>query len=216
MGTFSELYAEALGNFDEPSRSKFSKDSGTLAYRLLNRLYREVCRKTQCTRDSSYFATEANTREYAFPSSTVDGGKIIDFQRVTYRESGWTQGAKLKRLPDFNRIDEAENNVGPPRRYYITNEKIGFSPLPNAAYNIYWWGIVGPSADLTSGETPSLIPADFHHVLSDGLAYWFFRIDKGDTSQGAQVWRAIYEEGLRDLEDYSKGLVSGDLYPGVR
>ncbi len=216
MSDFAALYAEALDNFDEPIRSKYSKDSGTLAYRLSNRLYKEACRKTACKRDNGNFSTAANTREYAMPTSTVAGGKIIGFQRVTYRESGYTQGTPLVFLPDFNTIDEAEGNEGPPKRYYVTNEKVGFTPLPDGVYPIYWWGIVGPSADLASGETPSLIPTDFHYVLSDGLTYWLFRIDKGAQSDGALIWKDIYKEGLRDLKEYSEGLVSGDLYPGVR
>lgn len=216
MSTFADLYDDAQQYFDEPSRSKFSKDSGTLAYKILNRLYKEICRKTRCKRDSGNFSLTADTREYSFPSSSVNGGKIIEFQRVTYRGDGWTQGNELELLPDFNLIDEAENNQGIPRRYYITNDKIGFSPLPDDSYDIYWWGFVGPNADLTSSESPDLIPEDFHYILSDGLVYWFFRIDKGDTSGGAQTWSAIYQEGLRELKRYSEGLDNGMLYPGVR
>ncbi len=201
----SEIKADALVHFDDPN--KYDSDGGAALYRIINRVYREVCRKTRCSRTSSSITTIANTREYALPSGCIALG------RVEIIPTGYTTGYRIMPI----RPTDISIYTGLPTNYYLAGATvIGLDPLPDGAYKVNLVYYTAPTTELTSTETPTLVPTAWHHVIVYGTVAMLFAIDQGDDGQGAVKWRALYEKELRDFKHFLGDGSNADVLPGVR
>lgn len=198
--TVNDIIQDSLDLFDEPGTSRYNKDGSVLLRRIINRKYREVCRKSKCARTKDTFTTVSGTQEYSFPAGCVG------IQRLEYLPIGLIRGKKMN-LISFQEIGELQ---GTPSRYYIEGEKIGLDPLPDAEYTITRWYFQTPTAELAGTDSPNLVPSDWQHVIAYGTVYELFKIDKGDTSQGALKWKAMYENELREMKEWLKNGVAAD------
>ncbi len=210
--TLLQIYQQAILRFGDQysnSQGRFAKDSGALAYALINDGYREVCRRTRCSRVTTptTITTVDGTREYALATD------LAALERVEYWPTGSTVGYKLGRIRD----GDLQPARGHPESYrQVGDTAIDIDPVPNDAYTLKYWYYQVPSADLISTDTPTLIPAAWHHLLVLYTVMWFFRIDKGDSSGGAQTWERLYEIELKKFERHLREGANADSYAGVR
>jgi hypothetical protein len=207
--TVDEIWEDALVHFDEGSSGKYNSDGGALGKRIVNRVYREVCRDAKCgTRTSEDLTASTSSREIALPSG------LILLERVLYKPDGYNRGYHLDRVKATN--DYNDESSGPPSYYYqIDTSYIGLVPFPDQAYTIPIVYRAGPAAELTGTQTPSLVPSDWHHVIVYGTVYQLFRIDNGDDGEGARKWAGLYRAELIALKNYLNEGCNGDQYAGV-
>jgi hypothetical protein len=200
--TVDEIFSDALAHFNEPNNSQFNKDSGALGRRIVNRVYREVCRRAHCAITTGTITTESGTREYSLPAG------LVGLRRVEE-----AAGHKLDRID----LDDISQNGGPPEKYYqLGASVIGFDPLPNGVYTVNLWYYLAPVDELAGADTPVFVSPAWHHVITYGTVYQLFKIDKGDMSSGAVKWQAYYEEELQAFKRFLQEDSNADAYTGVR
>lgn len=205
--TVNEIWEDALIHFDESSTSKYNADGGVFGRRLVNRVYREVCRRAKCARASATLATAANTREVTLPSGCVALAKVL------YKPTGYRVGVQLDRVREGQFDEEA---AGAPVYYYqIGPSAIGIVPLPDAVYSLPVHFYQGPTTELEGNDSPVLVATAWHHVIVYGTVYQLFRVDNGDDGQGAVKWRGLYEAELQEFKNYLKETCNADQYAGV-
>lgn len=206
--TITEIWDDSLIHFDEDSSGKYNADGGVFGLRLVNRVYREVCRDALCSRTNTTLVTVADTREVSLPAGFVALAKVL------YKPTGYTVGYQLERTREGQFQEE---DTGTPKKYYLVGTTaLGIVPLPDAVYSLPLYYYQGPTAEAIGAATPSLVPTDWHHVIVYGTVYQLFRVDNGDDGQGAVKWRGIYREELQALKDYLREGCNADTYAGVR
>lgn len=201
--TLEEIISDAFDLFDEPvsSYGKYYQDNGVLIKRIINRVYRDVCRKTLCSRATTIITTQPGVREYSLPND------FIAVKKVT-----------LNDIPlDTIYEQDAIHTGGQPVSYYLAlNKFIGLEPAPDTVYNLSVVYFNGPTKDLQSGESPALVPADFHYVISEGAVAYLMKIDKTDLSSGFTKWNAIYQNSLNELREYLNNGTNADTNYNVQ
>jgi hypothetical protein len=200
--TGQEIFEMALTLFDEPSNGKFAKATYTIIVKqLLNQGYREVCRRGLCSRGRDTIVTSSGIREYSFPEecTAIKSIKYNGYPLSIIRED-----------------DIVSDIVGSPLAYYIAIDKIGIEPIPDKDYTLDTVYYKKPNQEIQIEEVPLLIPEEWHYVISYYLVKEFFKIDKGDRSQGFAKWNAIYEEELFKLKNYYLEGTNADQFVGVR
>jgi hypothetical protein len=201
--TGQQIFETALALFDEPIRGKFSKPEYAETIKLiLNQGYREVCTRGHCARGTGTIVTAMGQKEYDFLS---DCGAVKSIKR---------DGSPLLII----REDDVENDItAAPVSYYLAIDKIGFAPIPDGTYILDMVYYKKPTQSLPiNDEQPSLVPAEWHHVLAYFMVKEFFKIDKGDRSQGYIKWDSIYEQELAKMKHYLNEGINADQYIGVR
>jgi hypothetical protein len=115
--------------------------------------------------------------------------------------------------------DFALNDSGYPQQYYLSVNKIGIVPLPDAGYTINITYFNGPIEDLKLGESPALIPERWHTVLSYYIAAMLFTVDKGAYALAGQMlpsqWSMLFETQLQRMKNYYTSGMSADKKPEI-
>jgi hypothetical protein len=177
--TINEIIEDSLDLFDEPAETdgKYNRDGYRLLTRLANRIYVDVCKKTQCHRTKTTIVTNPEQREYALPSDTIGVKKVL------------FQGLPMTPISEFDAI----HSGGYPAEYYtIDRSFIGFNPVPPDSLEMTVHYFARPIQTITGDESPKMVPEDYHYVISYGVAAELFKIDKGDRSDGFAKWNGIY------------------------
>ena len=201
--TGQQIFETALALFDEPIRGKFSKPEYTETIKIiLNQGYREICIRGLCARGTGTIETAVGQKEYSF---LPDCGAVKSIKR---------NGSTLLLI----REDDIENEItAAPVSYYLAIDKIGFAPIPDGAYSLDLVYYKKPTQRFPiNDEKPTLVPEDWHHILAYFMVKEFFKIDKGDRSQGYIKWDSIYEQELAKMKHYYTEGINADHYIGVR
>lgn len=180
MSTIQEIIEEALDYFDEPASTtgKYNQDGYKMLTRVANRYYRDVCKKTFCSRVSTMITTAAGVREYALSTG------FVALKKAIYK------GFPLLPIDEFKAMD----SCGPLSGYYVIGlTTIGFNPLPRNVEQITIHYFNKPTEQLTADRTPSMVPEDYHYVIAYGITAELFKIDKGDRSESYLKWQSLYE-----------------------
>ncbi len=207
--TLNDIIDFANTLFDEPTNGKFMRDGGSLARRIGNMGYAELCRETKCSVASkAEILTQNKYGPYSLPSEAVV------LMRLDIGEAGQAPNTKLPRGRlndfDFSRADAM------PTKYALEGAQLFFSPAPDAAYPYKLHYAQGPTADIGGTAAPELIPAPWHYVLAYYIVFQYMKIDKGDASGSTPKWQAIYENELAKMKHYFAEGVSADYYIGSR
>jgi hypothetical protein len=185
--TVTEIIKDALDLFDEPADSdgKYNRDGYVLLTRFFNRYYRDVCKKTRCYRAAATISTVADQREYDLPANNCGVKKVI------------YNGVPLIPISE----SRAFGTGGPPQEYYTTGlDAIGFNPLPKAVYTATVHHFAKPTADISGNSVPTMVPEDYHWVISYGITSELFKIDKGDRSGGFIKWNGLYLAAIDQMK----------------
>lgn len=181
--TVTDIIEDALDLFDEPADTdgKYNRDGYKLLTRLVNRVYADVCKKTNCSRTTIVITTNPDQREYALPPDNIGVRKVM------------FKGSPL--IPIFE--DKGVDEGGYPLQYYTIGRKfIGFNPLPKDRFEMTVHHFNRPTADISGDAVPAMVPDDYHYVISYGVTAELFMIDKGDRSNGFIKWNGIYLTGI--------------------
>lgn len=200
--TGQQILETAFALFDEPIRGKFSKPEYAETIKLiLNQGYREVCIRGLCARGTSTIKTAAGQKEY---NLLPDCGAVKAIKR---------NGMHLLLI----RENDVENEiVGAPISYYLAIDKIGFAPIPNKVYALDLVYYKKPTQNIPISDVkPTLVPEEWHHIIAYFMVKEFFKIDKGDRSQGYIKWDSIYEQELAKMKHYYNEGINSDHYIGV-
>ena len=200
--TGQQIFEMASTLFDEPEKGKFDKSPYTeIVRRVLNQGYREVCRKALCSRASSSVNTNTSVREYSFPEGC---SSLISIKH---------NGIPLVFIREF---DICSTLKGMPQAYYIAIDKIGLEPIPDKTYTLNLIYFQKPANEIQMEDTPYLVPEDWHYVIAYYMVKEFFKIDKGDSSQGFLKWESIYEDELFKMKNYFVEGINANHYLEVR
>lgn len=207
--TVDEIIEDVFDLFDEPTASggmsKYSQDDDVLVTKFINRIYVDVCKRTFCCRASTTISTVAEQREYAMPADCCGIKKII------------YNGFPLRT------IHETAVNTdrgGLPTEYYQYTSGdevyIGINPLPKEVYLLSAAYFRKPVAAIGGKQTPSLVPSDYHWVISYGTVAEIFKIDKGAPSAGYQRWSGLYNQAVAEMKYELKYGINADSFPRVK
>jgi hypothetical protein len=202
MSTIHEIIVDAFDMFDEPITSigKYNQNNLTLTTRLANRIYVEVCKETLCSLEEQTITTVNGTRLYPLPINFVAVKKII------YND-----------IPLDNIYEnEAVLSGGEPTEYFLVLDKyIGINPKPDQTYTLTLSYFNKPINQLTVYDIPSLVPNDYHYVISEGIVAQLMKYDKGDLSNGFIKWQGIYKSSLEKMAAYFKTGTNADAFYNV-
>lgn len=207
MAVMQIIINDGLEMFGEPvtETGKYNQDNFQLTLRLANRKYVETCKRTHCSRDSQTISLIANTREYALPADFVASKK------VRYSING-----KVYFLNPIREDEATDIGCRYPESYYlIGREFIGINPLITADLDLTLIYAKRPTEDIGLDESPSMVPDDYHYIISEGLAAELFLYDKGDKSSGFIKWNKIYLSHIREMKAELKDGTNADKYYNI-
>jgi hypothetical protein len=209
--TANQIITHAIKLFDEQAdnKGKFDQDTSlTFLLELFNDGYKEIVRKSKCSRTTGSFATTSDITEYQITSSDRYPG-FVSLKRATYTDSNGLLRVLERKSGDY--IQEL-NITGYPFYYYQEEDIIGIGPLPNGAYTIDITFYQQPTTDLELDEYPSLIPATWQRsLLSKYLVWKMFVIDKGEGNNKTVQWENLYYSSLSDFSEFYKEGMNDDV-----
>jgi hypothetical protein len=180
--------------YDEALTSTRKYTGLTFNLQLINKVYKEVCRRAKCYSDSDVITTVANTREYTKPTG------YVAMRRVEYED---TNGYNSKLA--IIRSNQINDTGGYPVSYYLdglAQGKMGLDPIPDAVYTINRYFFKTPTANLTEGQSPDLVDADWQYIIAWGLAAEWAQIDTSDVTGKAERIPVVFERELQRFINY--------------
>jgi hypothetical protein len=207
MPDMQNIIYEALDSFGEPytQTGAFNQDNYVLTLRIANRIYKEVCKHSHCSRTSTPISVVANTREYALPAGFVASKKVK-----------YTVGSQDYFLSPIRESKGSRIGGSYPDSYYlIGREYIGIDPVISSSLTLTLYYAEIPTADLILTGTPSKVPADYHSVIAEGITAELFKIDKRDKTGGYAKWTHIYLASLRKMKYELKDSTNADKFYNI-
>jgi hypothetical protein len=199
------IIKDALDNFGEPDDKvgAYNQDNYRLTLRKANKIYKEVCKLTHCSRGNIDINVTSGVREYALPAGFVASKKVkvkdTEYYLLPTRES-----------------NAIHTGGGYPSNYYlIGREFIGIDPVVSGTLTLTLYYAAMPTADLTINQIPSMVPEDYHDVIAEGITAELFRIDKRDKTGGFAKWYKIYTASLRKMKYELKDFTNADKFYNV-
>jgi hypothetical protein len=162
--------------------------------------------------------TVAGTRWYDLQSAQtlLNQYSFIDYDNIVLTEEGVSgktapfevfklQPLSLSNWQRLYGVQEAKDNLflqsyGIPRRVIRgpANDKIGFSPIPDGVYKIYFYAYAQPT-ELTASTDTVVFPKQYTSVLLARARYYVHQF-KDNMSQ-AQLSEVEFQKGLRTMRE---------------
>jgi len=145
----------------------------------------------------------AGTTQYSLASDL----KVADWDsfRINY-DSDNNYSARVLKLLNYdsyiNRYFERDAEAGTGDRdqpiyiYRTLDTKVGFTPVPDAAYSVSY-DYFAYATDLSAHSDTMTVPDAFKHVVLDGVLYHCFIFR--DNSQQAAIAKQKYDEGIERM-----------------
>lgn len=205
--TTDEIIEQAHQIYDEALTTTRKFTGATFNLQLINKVYKEICRRAKCYTGTDTITTVSETREYVKPTGCVS------MRLVEYQDSN-----SYKYKLELIRANEITDEDSFPQAYYLdglTQGYMGLDPIPDDAYTINRYFFKVPT-DLTTGQTPSYVGTDWHHLVSIGLAAEWAKIDTSDSTGKAQRIPAVFENELQAYINWLEEGQNADQFIPVR
>ncbi len=168
--------------------------------------------------DNAVIETVAGTRWYDLQSAQtlLNQYSFIDYDNIVLTEEGVSgktapfevfklQPLSLSNWQRLYGVQEAKDksdtqSYGIPRRVIRgpANDKIGFSPIPDGVYKIYFYAYAQPT-ELTASTDTVVFPKQYTSVLLARARYYVHQF-KDNMSQ-AQLSEVEFQKGLRTMRE---------------
>ena len=167
---------------------------------------------------NAFIETAAGTRWYDLQSAQtlLNQYSFIDYDNIVLTEEGVSgktapfevfklQPLSLSNWQRLYGVQEAKDksdtqSYGIPRRVIRgpANDKIGFSPIPDGVYKIYFYAYAQPT-ELTASTDTVVFPKQYTSVLLARARYYVHQF-KDNMSQ-AQLSEVEFQKGLRTMRE---------------
>jgi len=146
----------------------------------------------------------AGTNEYSFPS----GYSKVDWETFYIKklssENNTPQVLRVISYEEYLQQHRPQDDLGesggrsaPEYVYQTFEEKFGFTPTPNAAYEVEYIYFSIPSS-LVNFDDACLIPERFNHVIIDGAMAYMMSFRSND--QSSAMHQQKFEQGIRHMK----------------
>ena len=145
----------------------------------------------------------AGTRQYSFPADY----SRADWQTFYIKQlSGGTNIPTAMKVISYDEYVQKylqgddtgdQTGISAPTLVYQTNEeKLGVTPIPDAAYEIeyVYWSF---PEDLSAYDDVTVIPDRFKHVIIDGAMMYMMRFRSNE--QSAAVHQGVFQDGIKSM-----------------
>jgi hypothetical protein len=209
VSTFSELKSNVSNELGLDTAASGAED--VLLGRRLNQGVREVLLRTHCRVTTATTNLTANEDDYELPSDVLAINNVLNadgraLDRVSVEEMHW-----------LRRGDSATG--GDVYKYAVDGANLlMIYPTPDTADTLTLYYVPKPTEMSAAGNDPSVttyggIPVEFHEAIEMYALWRMASYDDDGSSQMGQVYRAQFDQGIREARKFIRNRGGRKLGP---
>jgi hypothetical protein len=178
------------------------QDSGaeqTLMIAFVNEIYRQAVEDSECAFGELTVSVTAGNNEAALTNTSLVRAVSATIENYSGYDLLILQPVSHGKMKEHRESDE----TGVPRYYNMTTDgNLTIYPAPEQTCTVTVSGVIVPTTDLITSDTPTLIPARYHHsVIGSGVVALCWDRE-GQHDRADRFWQR-YRENLLNLTDWA-------------